>query len=578
MQAINTTLKPNQALIFRLTVGAIFGFLCGWLGKTQEMPHHLPDLWINVALSTLMLGAFVLWAGAGTMRRLSLAAWGVVALATIAFIALNHATHGLPAENGNVLFFDDHALIYPFLFIAHELVSSADMTGKPVAPYSLYFDQAWKRGVQLALAVLFTGLFWGILWLGAALLDFIGFNWLRELLENQYFIGPTIGMALGAAVQLGDVQARLLGQVRAVALGVLSWLLPVITLIGLIFAASLCVSGLKPLWATNAASLTLLSACVALALLINAVYEQGDEERPVHAVLKWAARLASGLLLAFALLAAHSLHLRIHQYGLTPERVMATVGVFLALLYGLGYAYAAVSPRGRWMAGLERVNVGLAFVMVVLFAALLTPVAEPVRISVASQVARLQSGRVTPDRFDWQLLRFKAGTYGTEALDRLVKDGRTQAIRDAAAKAKATTDETLLSGTVVPDTGKPDPARLAVVLPQGAALPQDFLAGSYKMFAPGTTSNCLSAATTGATCYAAMVDLNHDDKPEILVLDGNQVTIYTRGDAGWRDIDGLYIDDSGVAAFQKGKISTAKPDWDDVVIGDSRQTVNDVRK
>ncbi len=575
----NEILSDRQALYLRLGIGAVFGLGAGWLAKMIDAPHATPDLWMHVVLSVLLLGAFVLWAGAGTMRRLSLAAWGVVALSLIAYIAWNHFAARTGGSDPNPVFFDDHFLIYPFLFIAHELVSGADMAGKPVAPYALYFDQAWKRGVQLILAVAFTVLFWGILWLGATLLGFIGFKWLQDLLENEYFSGPATGLALAAAVHLGDVQTRLLANVRALVLGVLSWLLPVIVVIGVIFAVSLGFSGLAPLWATKAATATLLAACVALVLLINAAYQQGDEERKVHIIMKWAARLAAGLLLVFALLAAYSLHLRIDQYGLTMERVLAAVGVFIALLHGLGYAYAAVSLRGRWMAGIEVINVTLAFVMVAVFVAVLTPVADPARLSVDSQVARLGFGRVTPDRFDWKMLRFKTGVYGTNALDRLSKSGKTPAIRAAALKARVMTDEDRYdSADSSVDDGKPDPAHLAIVAPKGAALPTDFMAGSYKLFMPGTTSKCLPTAPAGATCYAAMVDLNRDGKPEILVLDDTEITIFTSDDDGWRDIDTLYMDKAAAEAFQQGKVASIAPAWDDVMIGDSRQKVDDTTK
>ncbi len=574
----NEPLSDRQALLFRLGVGAIFGLGAGWLAKMLDAQHAMPDIRVHVGLSVLLLGAFVLWAGAGTMRRLSLAAWGVVALGVIAWIAWNHfAATG--EEAANPVFFDDHFLIYPFLFIAHELVSSADMAGKPVAPFSLYFDQAWKRGVQLVLAVAFTVLFWAILWLGAALLGFIGFDWLKTLLENEYFIGPAIGLALAAGIHLGDVQTKLLANVRALVLGVLSWLLPVIVVIGVIFAVSLGFSGLAPLWATKAATMTLLGACVALVLLINAAYQQGDEERKVHVVLKWAVRVAAGLLLIFAGLAAYSLHLRIDQYGLTPERVLAMVGVFVAVLFGLGYAYAAVSLRGRWMVGLETVNIALAFVKVAVFLAVLTPIADPARVSVASQVARLEDGRVPPDRFDWKMLRFTTGIYGANALDRLSREGKTKAIRDAAIKARAI-KETDRYDMAVPalETGKPDPAHLAVVAPKGAAIPADFLAGNYKLFMPGTTSKCLPTAPAGATCYAAMVDLNHDGEAEILILDDTDVTIYARDGERWRAIDTIYMNADGAAAFQQGQVSAGTPAWDDAVIGVYHQKVDDTTK
>lgn len=563
----NRTLNSTEAMIVRLAVGAIFGFICGWLGKMLDVAHHMPDGWIHVVISTLMLGAFILWAGAGTMRRLSLVAWGVIALGVIALIAWNHDQHKLTTDY-NPIFFDDHFLIYPFLFIAHELVSSADMAGKPVAPYGLYFDQAWKRGVQLALAVLFTVLFWAILWLGATLLGFIGFGWLKELLQNDYFIGPVIGMALGAAVQLGDVQAKLLGYVRALVLGVLSWLLPVIAVIGVIFAASLCFSGLKPLWDTRAATVTLLAACVALVLLINAAYQQGNEERPVHIVLRWAVRLAALLLLVFSNLAAYSLYLRIAQYGLTPERTLALAGVVIAVLYGIGYAIAAVLP-GRWFRLAEPVNIAMAAVLVVVFGAMLTPLAEPARVSVTSQVSRLQAGQVTVEKFDWKMLRFETGNYGSTALDSLIKGGKTKAIRDAAIKAKALTDEDRYDvAPLIPEEGQPDIKHITVVAPKDGALPADFLAGRYKEFG--------NAPATPSMVYVAMVDLNRDGAPEILVLDNSVIWVYGKVDGAWRNIDTLYPDGDGVTAFQQGKVSAAPPEWDDLKIGDSREAVREV--
>lgn len=112
----------------------------------------------------------------------------------------------------------------------------------------------------MAIALIFTGLFWGILVLGSLLLAFIGFHWLADVLKVRYFAMPVTGLALGAAMHLGDVQTKLMQNFRALVLGVLSWLLPVITLVGLIFAVSLWFSGLEPLWKTRAATVTLLSA------------------------------------------------------------------------------------------------------------------------------------------------------------------------------------------------------------------------------------------------------------------------------------------------------------------------------
>jgi hypothetical protein len=570
MSASNSTFSPQQALIIRLVVGLLFGLGLAWLTdqpETRRLQTMLPEIWKLTATHTLLLGAFVLWAGAGAMRRLSFAIWGIIALALIAGISWHHAAN----ETGNYLgavFSQSSFLIYPFLFIVSELVSSGDQARKVIAPYPTYFDEAWKRGVQLALAIVFTCLFWAILWLGAALLGFIGFTWLKDLLSESCFAWPVTGLAFAAAVHLGDVQPKLMAGFRALVLGVLSWLLPVITVIGVVFAASLCVSGLEPLWKTKAATASLLAACVALVLLINAAWQQGDEERPVHAIMKWSARLACGLMLVFSVLAAFSLALRVRQYGLTPERVLAGVGVIVAVIYGLGYAVAAVWPKGRWLNLLEPINIGLAFIKAALLLAVLTPVADPNRLSVEGQVVRVQSGKVTVDAFDWQLLRYNTGAYGRDALKRLATSGKTEAIREAALTASQLKDDDRYASAAVDTTLKtPDPKQFTAVFPQGATVPQDFLAQRFRLY---TLPDCATEKTAVPSCSVALIDLSRDGKPEMLVLDETQVTVFTRETLAWEKAGTLILSDMQAADFKAGKLATQQPEFDDLKIGDAR--------
>ena len=568
----NQSLKANEALIVRLAVGLVFGLAIAWLIKSFDalQGKHIP-IWAQVLTSTLILGAFILWAGAGAMKRLSLAIWSVVALGLIALIAWNRAAHNLDNDY-NPFFINLSFLIYPFLFISHELISSADQAGKPIAPYCLYFDEAWKRGVQLALSVLFTALFWAILWLGATLLGFIGFSWFKDLLGNEYFSWPISGLAIAASVNLGDVQPKLMHNFRALVLGVLSWLLPVIAVIGLLFAVSLCFSGLEPLWKTKAATASLLAGCVALVLLVNAAWQQGDENRTAHIILRWSARIACGLLLVFSCLAAWSLWLRIAQYGLTPERVMALVGVIVAVLYGLGYAAAAVMPRGRWLHLLAPVNIGLAFVMVAICFVVLTPIADPYRLSASSQGQRVNSGKVTPEKFDWRVLRFETGTYGLDELKRLSKNGKTEAIRKAAADASLWSDDNRWQRDAPQvERVRPDPKQIQMVQ-KDAAVPASFLAQAY---APNRDDhpNCLHPNYT--KCYAALIDLNDDGKPELLLLDDTRLYRFEDNNGVWtgsQSGENIWLSKEGATAFKAAKLSAQKPRWNDLKIGDETQS------
>jgi len=577
LKAYNTPLSDRQALYLRLAIGLVFGLLLALLSEQISAFHKAraghydlwpPEMvWNRILTAALALNACVWWAGAGAMRRLSLAAWGIASFILLLLIGWSQS-EGEAFRGYSFMFHADTFLVYPLLFIAHELVSSADQAQRPIAPYELYFDQAWKRGVQLALSLLFTGLFWGILWLGAALLKFIGFDWFGDLLGKSYIALPLSGLAFAASVHLSDVQTRLLAHVRALILGVLSWLLPVIVVVGLIFVISLIFSGLKPLWDTKAATGTLLGACLALVLLINAAYQQGDAERPVHIVLKLTARAAAGLLLVFALLAATGLSLRVGQYGLTPSRIIALTGVIVAVLYGLAYAVAAIMS-GRWLRLIEPFNIALAITKVVIFIAVLTPIASPARLSVDSQVARLKAGKVTPEAFDWQLLRFKTAGYGERALDRLSKDGQNQTIRDLASKAIAAENRYDFDGGKIA-ARTPEARHYTLVSPSGATLPDSFLSQTFSRDGYGTPP-CLDSGI----CQAALIDLNHDGQPELLMLEDHSLTTFRQTDGKWALLDSRYLrEDASVKAFAEGRIEAVTPQWSDVKIGDQQISLN----
>jgi hypothetical protein len=49
------------------------------------------------------------------------------------------------------------------------MIVSGEADRKFIASYPIHFDTSWKHGVQFVLAVLFVGLFWGLLFLGAEL-------------------------------------------------------------------------------------------------------------------------------------------------------------------------------------------------------------------------------------------------------------------------------------------------------------------------------------------------------------------------------------------------------------------------
>ncbi|MDI1363563.1 MAG: DUF4153 domain-containing protein, partial [bacterium] len=443
-------------------------------------------------------------------------------------------------------------------FIAHHLIQPAEAQGKWIAPYRDYFDVTWMHGVQLVLAAGFTGAFWILLFLGAALFKLIGIEAFATLIGKSGFAIPATTLMFAAAVQLTDGRSNLVRGVRTVALTLLAWLLPLMTLIAAGFLASLPFTGLEPLWKTKAATALLLTAAAHLIVLVNAAYQDGEEAPQV--ILKWAARLAGLLLIPISLLAAYGLALRIGQYGLTPERVFAAAFVVIAAGYAVGYTLAAVRP-GAWMKPLERTNIVQAFVAIALILALFTPIADPARLSVNSQVARLERGKVKPEAFDFQFLRFDSGRYGKAALEKL------KASKDPSIAAKARDAAKLVTKTPAADKG-PDFDQMKVY-PAGAALPASFRAQDWSHAGPRS-----ACAFPGMACSALVIDVDGDGVDEVLLTNGAMFDVLRLVDGRWRKVaeastscDGVDVD----AALKAGTVRMDAPTpRRDVLVGDKR--------
>lgn len=544
----------------RLGVGLLQGlalFLLHHVQTAKLWPSTEPLIFAPLML-VAAFAPFVVLAGVGALKRKSLIVWTLGAAILTAGLAWHGAWQGVDGDR-----MPDAPVFLAIaagLFIAHHLIQPAQAERRWVAAYPAYFDITWMHGVQLALSAAFTGAFWILLFLGSSLFKLIGIEAFQKLISQEAFAYPATTVMFAAAVQLTDVRSSLVRGVRTVALTLLAWLLPLMTLIAAGFLASLPFTGLEPLWKTKAATALLLTAAAHLIVLINAAYQDG-EDAP-HLILKWAARIAGLLLVPISLLAAYGLALRIGQYGLTPERVFAAAFVVIAAGYALGYTLAAVRP-GAWMKALERTNIAQAFVAIALILALFTPIADPARLSVQDQVGRLERGTVKAEAFDFQFLRFDSGPYGKAALERL-KTSQDAAIARLAREASAQTEKT------PPKPEKPDLSKIKV-FPTGAKLPASFAGQTW---GDESGSSCLYS---GSECLALLLDTDGDQTDEVLLAAGNAFDIFKSVDGRWRKVAETQAGCQSAAldaALKKGPIRMSEPvQRRDLLVGDLRLTL-----
>ncbi len=310
----------------------------------------------------------------------------------------------------------------------------------PFRPSSLSYpqvhDRAWTSAVLMIACWIFAGISLLLVVLLGELFHLIGIDEVRQAVTKQGFIFALGGGAFGAAAGVMRDRERILATLQIVLRKVLSVLGPVLGVGLLAFLLALPITGLTPLWKATSSTTPLLLAMIVFALTLgNAAIGDSTDDEARSPILRWGTVLLGVTMLPMAVIAAVSTAKRVGQHGLSPDRIWAIILVAIACAYGIAYLFALVRGRRNWWTGLRRANMRLAFGLCVLAFLLSTPLANFGAWSTQSQLARLESGTVPVDRFDWAALRFDFGPTGEAAVERLAKSGTTKAIREAAAGA-----------------------------------------------------------------------------------------------------------------------------------------------
>ncbi len=454
------------------------------------------------------------------------------------------------------------------LFISEALLLAAHADGRRVPSYPTYFDAISKHAVQVVAAAAFTGVLWLLLTLGSELFQLIKLNFLENLFDEEWFSIPVTTLALATAIHSTDMRYGLVHGIRTLALTLLSWLLPVLTLIAAGFLVSLPFTGLQPLWDTRFAAGLLLAVAAALIVLTNAAYQDGAPENQPRTVLKGAMMLAMALPAPLIAIAAHALYLRVAQYGWTTDRVLALACVLIGACFGLGYL-AALAKRER----LEATNLIASFSAVAVLFSLFTPIVDPARISVSSQMARLMDGRISAEMFDYKYLRFEGGRYGAAALAGM-QTGEFK-IAGAAERAAQAAALTRRYPGEEPMDGKSLALNIAVA--DGGALPANFLAQDWMGVEKVGYPNCMRMQAE--KCEAVLLDLDADGTEEmVLIPEGADTppTIFSYQDGRWSRAGSfprrLACEDMRTL-LRSGALSTAPSRWPDLEIGGLRMEI-----
>jgi hypothetical protein len=328
--------------------------------------------------------------------------------------------------------YNHYATIFEFPFwsgvlavlIAAPLFQTIRDEGAWRFPYARLHRHAWTDAVIGAASLAFTGVTFLLAWLIASLFDLIGIDAIKDLLQKDWFNWMLAGFAFGAAIGILRERDALVATLQKLVMVVFAVLAPVLAVALIAFLASLPFTGLKGLWDSNipATPMLLLSGAGAI-LLANAVIGDGREERSTSSILRYAALGLVLCVLPLAVLAGASMGQRIGQYGWTPERIWGVVAVGVAIAYGLLGWWAAYRGRRDFDDQLRPLQTRIAIGLCGLALFLALPILDFGAISARSQLARLESGEVKPEEFDWAAMAFDFGPEGRERLVEIQKSG-----------------------------------------------------------------------------------------------------------------------------------------------------------
>ena len=571
----------NRTLFIIVALGLIQGLM---LLLGQQLVHRAilsgSDLAWRVPWYAVALGvptALQLMVNGLGDRRV----WGF-GLGLLGVLALTGVYTGLVAYPGPDA--SNSVVVTPYVltilcgwYVSLPFVQTYLKTGKLRPIYADLFDFAWNNLITLMIAALFTGIFWGLLALWAALFKVIGIGFFDRVFYHVYFSLPVSSIVFAFALYVGRANVQAVATVRRIILAIFKGLLPLLAVIIVLFLIALPWMGLKPLWATGKATALMLTLQVFLVIFLNAVFQDGNNSPPYPAWLRAALRVALILLPVYALLCAYALYLRIDQHGWSTDRFWAVLLTLIIGLYVFGYALAALRRSAVWMRGMAPVNIAIAALVVMLSILVNSPALDARRLSAHSQVARLLAGSVVAARFDYDYLRFDLGKAGKTALERLRDiQGHPEAdkIRAGAVAALAKTSQW---GPQIVTVETVAELRTHLVLyPRGAVFEEGFLRHFLTHKGDWRLRGCFGV---NQYCPVLALDINNDGRVEYLVFSidndfEHAVAVFSHPQqwrqVGWLNRLSTSADESQALLEQtlaRGDYATVQSPWRDVRVG-----------
>ncbi|GHU09985.1 DUF4153 domain-containing protein [Betaproteobacteria bacterium] len=424
-----------------LAVGLTQGILLDLLrGASIHPALFFP--WLLVAI--LLPGVFYCSQAADLRRRF----W-ILGLSAALLIAIGIYQGMTVGDSGKELF--ERGIKLSFM------LALAIFVGIPAVSVSAAtWQERYPRWVAAALQTLGTlaqagfvlGLCWLVIFSAIWLFGLIGAKWLERLIAigHVYVVISSVVFALAAARSRRD--DSIMDVILTRFMRLCGWIYPVIAVLGILFATNWLLNivaswllDLKTFLESHRAATTLLWFVALLIFFFNLHTRCGTEDRGgkwlrILSALCWLATLP------ILIVALYGLGVRIHEYGLTPERIWGLFTAFIVAIFVLGYS--AHSLFALWLRQREkngnqlisRTHLAATWLLVAGMLLAQGGILDPRRISVQSQLHRLETA-LAQDEANAENVNEALAESTENILEFLAEEGGiygTRALRDLAAR------------------------------------------------------------------------------------------------------------------------------------------------
>ena len=296
-------------------------------------------------------------------------------------------------------------------------------SSKPHFTYAELFKNAWNNPIYITLALLLTGTTFAILGLASLLFMSLGLAFFSNILFNGLVTPIIIGLIMGMAIGISYQYQELIFKFKHLLFSLFKLLAYLVATIIVLFTLSLPFTLEKLFSGNNAAMILLWLTLIGVTLLNSQVdSSHGANNKQVADTNKFVNYLLTIQIFLsplFVLLSLYAIYLRIDQYGLTPVRLFSLAAALFALTLTTSYAVLTSKYKFNWRKAVIKANPPVALFGLALGIILLSPLLSPTRLSTNNQVERLLTGQVSPEKFDYNLLKYNLGKDGQQALKAL---------------------------------------------------------------------------------------------------------------------------------------------------------------